>query len=116
MKLKKRVNPVKVTNGLVNAVEEFLGIDGIDFFKEIREKYGKVDAIWNEYFKSVNIVVPHIVHFMEGMMVRNFMRESGLCKGWTCIDFDDNWITVVNAVLDKYIDSNQKIEQDDCYD
>lgn len=116
MKLKKRVKPVKITIKLVSLVEEFLGEEGVKFFKKIKEEFGRVDAIWMETYCEGNLRIPHSVHFMEGMMVRNFMRETGLCNHWTCHDFDNNWVDVVNAVLEKYVSSDmlEEIEDGKC--
>jgi len=47
--------------------------------------------------------IPHPVHFREGMQIRNFMRASGYCQGWTSEDFDEMWVKAVEETL-KVID------------
>jgi len=78
---------------LVEKVRNWLGEDGINFFKNCLEKEGKIAPV------LVIGGMPHPVHFREGMKVRNFMRFSGLCNNWTDHDFDNNWITVVEKTL-----------------
>lgn len=49
--------------------------------------------------KQLNCI-PHPVHAREGMIIRNAMRKSGLCKDWDAHDYDDNWIRVVILALE----------------
>ena len=43
--------------------------------------------------------IPHIVHFREGMQVRNFMRQSGECNDWSDHEFDDNWVKLIELII-----------------
>lgn len=106
---------------VVEALRGFLGDDGISFFLEVREKFGKVNAIFacgdNEEMLSNReeirvyqeerkrrgenpFVLPHSVHFREGMQVRNFLRTLPECSGWTAHDYDERWVGLVEEAID----------------
>jgi hypothetical protein len=78
---------------LVKEVKEWLGQDGIKFFRDVKKKYGRLDALW------MDGILPHPVHFREGMKVRNFMRDTGLCRGWDAHDYDNLWVAVVERAI-----------------
>lgn len=84
---------MKITEDLVKAVRDFLGDEGVAFFRECRGKYGTVSPVLG------NSVLPHPVHFREGMRVRNAMRQSGLCEGWTDHDYDEHWADIVEMAI-----------------
>jgi len=87
----------KITNEIVKKTKEFLGEDGLNFFKECVEKHGEISPV---YMESIGYIkIPHPVHFREGMQVRNFLRSTGLCNDWTDHDYDDNWTEVVEKCL-----------------
>ena len=75
---------------LVEGLREWLGEDGISFFKEMKEKHGKVAAVFNEGGW------PHCVHFVEGMQVRNFLRQH---VDWDAIKLDDSWVVLVEEAI-----------------
>lgn len=78
---------------LVKKTKTWLRSEGVDLFKEWKVKYGTVSPV-------IDGVIPHAVHFWEGMQVRNFLREQDECKDWTDEDFDDTWIEVIeNTIL-----------------
>ena len=85
----------KPCQALIDKVRVWLGDDGRVFFTEIKEKYGQLNACWFEKDSDI----PHAVHFREGMAVRNFMRSTGGCLDWDDIDYDDNWVEVVEKAL-----------------
>ncbi len=64
---------------------------GINFFKELKEKYGTVSAVWNEGG------IPHAVHFREGMQVRNHLR--GTARNMSDHWYDDNWARLVEKAI-----------------
>lgn len=69
------------------------GENGVQFFTRIFKAHGKLNvAIWEHGF-------PHSIHTNEGMMIRNFMRDSGLCEDWTDHDYDNNWEKLVLTSL-----------------
>lgn len=90
----------EITEELVEKTKEFLGSDGINWFREIKQKHGCIDACWNEGG------IPYSVHFNDGMQVRNFMRGTGLCEDWDCHDFDNNWVALVERCLETGQDDN----------
>jgi len=76
--------------------KEWLRPEGLKWWKDIKSKYGRVDALWSEGG------IPHAVHFNEGMQVRNWMREQPEFKDkeeqvehW----FDDNWVEFVEGII-----------------
>lgn len=95
---------LSINDQLVYEVKEFLGEEGISFFKEVYAEYGEICAVWNEEIVLDNgekMTVPHSVHFKEGMQVRNFLRSNKLCKDWTNDDFDNKWSLIVKDVIDQ---------------
>jgi hypothetical protein len=78
---------------LIVKAKAWLGKNGHEFFKEMKEKHGRVDAVYMEGR------LPHPVHFREGMQVRNLMRESNLCEGWDDHDYDDSWVELIEMSL-----------------
>lgn len=81
-----------ITDELVIAIREWLGEKGIQFFRQIKEEHGRVDAVWNEGG------IPHAVHFREGMQVRNKIREI-TNYSWTDHEYDDNWVEVIERAI-----------------
>jgi hypothetical protein len=78
---------------LVPKLQEWLGEKGKKFFLNLKEKHGKIDAVFVEHG------IPHPVHFREGMQIRNFMRLSKLCDDWTAHDFDESWVDLVEQAV-----------------
>jgi len=79
---------------LVTRVHTFLGSEGLKAFGDWFEEYGTVSPML-----SFSNGFPHAVHFHEGMQVRNFMRNTGLCDSWTDHDLDNLWAEVVCIAL-----------------
>ena len=84
---------MEITKEIIESVKTFLGEDGVAFFKEMVEKHGEVSPVFNDDG------FPHVVHFHEGMQIRNFLRSTGLCDSWGDHDLDDNWIEVIEKVI-----------------
>ena len=82
-----------ISDSLVNDTKTWLSDDGIAFFRDVKEKHGKINACWDEGG------IPHPVHFREGMQIRNFMRGTEHCKSWDAHDFDDNWIPLIEECI-----------------
>jgi len=95
--------PERVTRplpeGLVEKVREWLGADGLDFFTKCLKDHGTVSPCYPEEMSVPGRPIPHPVHLREGMSVRNFMRDTGLCEGWDAHDFDNNWAEVVQLAI-----------------
>jgi len=85
--------PLYISQDLIIKTKEWLGSEEVSFFRDLKDKYSTINAVWNEGG------IPHSVHFREGMQVRNFMRENGLCDDWTDHDFDDNWIRLIEEAV-----------------
>jgi len=76
---------------LIPKLAEWLGEEGISFFRDVVEKHGRVDAVFMDNH------LPHPVHLREGMKVRNFLRKH---VNWNAIQLDDMWVELVEKVLD----------------
>ncbi len=77
---------------LIPDLKKWLGLNGLTFFKGLKEQYGKVNAVWNEGG------IPHCVHFREGMQVRNKLRE--LTNGdWSCNEYDNTWAEIIEECI-----------------
>lgn len=77
---------------LIPEIKKWLGIDGIKFFKEIKHKYGTINACWMEDG------IPHSIHFREGMSVRNKLRDL-THNSWTSHEYDDTWIEIIEECI-----------------
>lgn len=82
---------VNITTEIITKTKEWLGKEGIKFFREVKSKHGKINAVW------VDGLIPHAVHFREGMQVRNFLRSIN-CD-WTSHEYDDNWVKVIEECI-----------------
>jgi len=80
---------------VIEAVKGCLGIDGIKYFFTLKERYGTISPVIME----VGMMCPHVVHFHEGMQIRNFLRRSGLCDDWTDHELDDTWTIIIDELL-----------------
>lgn len=81
------------TKEQVNQLKDFLREDGINFFKELKEKRDEINCVYMEGR------IPHPVHFREGMQIRNFMRSIGF-KDETDFDIIENhWVDFVEEAI-----------------
>ena len=78
---------------LVAGIREWLGEDGIRFFRDLKSTHGRIDACWNEGG------IPHIVHFREGMQVRNQLRELTNFS-WTSHEYDERWVSIIERAIE----------------
>jgi len=83
----------QLSNEFISETKNWLGDNGIKHFTEIKDKHGEIAAVWNSNGIS------YIVHFHEGMRVRNFMRNSGFCVDWNDHDFDNNWVNLIEECI-----------------
>ena len=98
------------SSGLVLGCKNFLGEKGMAFFREMMEKHGEVSPVYGDPLYSEEevaagkkqMIIPHPVHFREGMQVRNWMRGHSDTNGWSDIDYDDRWVPLVQKVLSEY--------------
>lgn len=84
----------QITTDLILGIREWLGPDGQQFFKNLKEEHGRVDPC----LKIGD--VPHPVHFREGMSVRNKMRQL-TNYSWTDHEYDDNWVQVIEKAIEE---------------
>ena len=92
MKTTKTVK--KIPSALIPKLRVWLGYDGCALFTMFKEETGTVSPVLNRPGFLL-----HPVHFREGMAVRNFMRGSGECEGWTDEELDDNWTKAVELAI-----------------
>lgn len=77
---------------LIPELKKWLGVNGINFFKSIMQKYGTINAVWMEEG------IPHSVHFREGMQIRNKLRE--LTNGsWSTHEYDNTWTEIIEECI-----------------
>lgn len=90
-------------NGIVDKLKAWLGDAGIKHFREIKEKHGTVLASW------MDGGIPHVVHFREGMMVRNKLREiMNYADKYEDHWYDDNWAELIDLCLES---NNESVRQ-----
>lgn len=77
---------------LVADVREWLGEDGLAFFRQNLEEHGTVSPLLKDG------PIPHPVHFREGMTVRNKLRDL-TNNSWTDHEYDDRWKTVIERAI-----------------
>ena len=73
-----------------------LGEAGISHFERYYNEYGTVNPCIPA---DIEGGMPHLVHFCEGMSVRNMLRGSKLTKGWSSHDYDNRWAIIVLEAL-----------------
>ncbi len=78
---------------LIPELKKWLGVDGINFFKNPKHKYGTVSATWMEGS------IPHSVHFREGIQIRNKLRDL-TDNSWTCYEYDNTWAEIIEECID----------------
>ncbi len=85
----------------VKQLRKSLGPEGIEFFREVYKRYGKLGALWVEGKGSS--AVPHPVHFREGMIVRNMLRKI-TNYSWTAHEYDERWEKLTEeAIKNEYV-------------
>lgn len=89
-----------IPDSLVVKVAEFLGTKGVHYFRTIKKIHKTVSPILRIKLESGGIL-PHPVHFREGMQIRNFMRSQDECKNWSQEELDNNWQRVIERLLNK---------------
>lgn len=86
------------TEEIVKQLREALGAEGIAHFRFIYEKYGTVNAIWK--VGEGSSAFPHPVHFREGMVVRNMLREI-TDYSWTIDEYDGRWAELTEKAIEE---------------
>lgn len=81
---------------LIDRVRAWLGPKGVKFFRDLQQPDG---SLLNHWMESG---IPHILHFREGMQVRNFLRKQPECENWSDHDFDNRWEQIIiKAIQEK---------------
>lgn len=91
----------QVPQSVIDCVGEFLGKDNIRWFYWVKRLKGSINCVLKLNFKRKFIPV-HPIHLREGMQIRNFMRLLPECKEWTDHDFDDNWVLVIEVLINQW--------------
>jgi hypothetical protein len=90
-------------NRVLTSLREWLGEEGLSFFREMQTTHGRVDPVFSVPYGDAKYGpqkhMPHSVHFREGMQVRNFLRTLPETEGWDAHDYDDQWRPLIEAVL-----------------
>ena len=110
---------MKIPPEAVAAVKTWLRADGIAFFRACQKYHGRIDPCFmlgqgsDALLSDAEIerqagrratvgqvgLLPHPVHFREGMEIRNVLRKSGLCKDWSNDDYENLWTEVVKQAI-----------------
>jgi len=107
----------KVTDEIVDYMRKEMPERYKNFFRTLKGYKGGLNEVLNEaevgYLWKGEIPpakipekiqkshVPHPVHFWEGTSVRNALRCCEHCQDWNDHDFDDNWVEVVERMIEK---------------
>jgi hypothetical protein len=78
---------------LIKKTKKWLGKEGTVFFTTMLLEHSTISPV----FIEGNL--PHVVHFREGMQVRNFLRMQKECKNWDDCQLDDNWMQVIELAI-----------------
>ncbi len=93
---------IMIAETLKDKLFKWLGEENLRWFKHLKGLTGTISPVLSLNIKRKRIPV-HPVHFREGMQIRNWMRHQDECKGWSDIDFDDNWTLLVDLTITKYL-------------
>ncbi len=101
---------------LVSRLRTWLGPEGLAHLRGIKEKHGRVNAVWiddtdedgkvqTELAMAIQtarsgIGIPHVVHFREGMNIRNWLRRQSETELWTDHNYDDRWASLAEEAIE----------------
>ena len=80
---------------LVKSLIRFLGKKGLSFFRRVYKEYGRVDVVL-----QLDGDIPHPIHFREGMLIRNYLREITEYS-WDIHEYDYRWTTLIEKAIQK---------------
>lgn len=81
---------------IVSAIRDWLGEDGLSFFRQNLAEHGTVSPVLS--LKYGDGFIPYAVHFRDGMQVRNKLRDL-TNNLWTAHEYDERWTTVVEKAI-----------------
>jgi hypothetical protein len=78
-------------------LKEWLGPDGQSLFQDLIQRFGQDfgTAVWVPKGESI----PYVVHFREGVDVRNWLRDQPECRDWSADRLDQMWAKLVQEAL-----------------
>lgn len=87
---------------VVSQIQRWLGARGIEYFQEVKELHGTLDAYWMEPIVAdyIQQFVPRSINAQEGKMLRTFMKTLDECKEWDEEDFENQWIPMLEKCID----------------
>jgi len=80
-----------MTQETFEKLKDFLQEGGISYFRSIKCKYGRYDAVYKDG------CLPHSVHSNDGMIIRNFLTSRCDYK-WE--DVENTWMDVLQEFFD----------------
>lgn len=90
----KKILPEK----LVKLTKSWLGHDRITYYKTLKIKFGKIDAVWKTQDGK-----DHVVAQREGQVVKDFIyKQIPIVDGisdWTREDIEDNWVELIDEII-----------------
>lgn len=85
------IKPKVFSEQEIKKTKEFLKENGIQFFKNLKQKHGIINIVFEENG------LPHAIHFHEGKQIRNFMRTE---LGYSDDEWlEHKWINLIEQVL-----------------
>lgn len=91
-----------ITDTIIKYIHDWLGTDGIQWFKSLKDNFGTVSPVIPINHKlNPDKIIPHPVHFREGMQIRNKLRSHPDCSDWDDHDFDNNWIKIIDSIINR---------------
>lgn len=87
---------------VVQQLQTWLGIKGIQYFQDVKELHGTLDAVWMEPVEADMIpqYIPRSIDSQEGKSLRTFMKTLDECKDWKEKDFEEQWMPVLEKCID----------------
>lgn len=83
-----------ISSSIIEAVKEYLGSEGVEFFKSLKKEHGEVSPV------IMMGKIPHSVHLNEGMHIRNFLRTLSECSDWDCHKLDNTWASIIEEIIE----------------
>lgn len=78
---------------IINLTRQWLGNRGIEFFKDIKDMHGTLDAVWMEKVESDDIIqfLPRSIYGQEGKSLRRFLNTIPMGDKWVDQHFETKW-------------------------
>lgn len=94
---------------VIEKLHEWLGPKGRHFFRTCAKLYkGDVIPVIRVRIDTISPlarfqIMPHAVHFREGMQVRNFLRALPECKDWTFEMIEEGYVDYIKEAMKENI-------------